>query len=193
MHPVIVMLGDSLTAGYGLPPRDALPEQLQTRLDRRAIPATIVNAGVSGDTTRGGLERYGWSVSGAGADILIVALGANDFLMGLSADQTRKNLSAIIERAREDGVAVALVGVAMHTDRPDSRERSFAAVYRDLSSKYGVPLFPDLMAPVSGRAGFLQQDGLHPTSQGVGLVADNLEGFVADRAIAWRKAHPNTP
>ncbi len=193
-RPIIVMLGDSLTAGYQLPEQDALPEQLQARLDAAAAPATIVNAGVSGDTTRGGLERYDWSVTGANADILLIALGGNDFLNRLNPGVPKANLAAIIERAQADGVMVALIGISIPTrEGLDSRDQAFDAIYPDLAAQYDIPLFPNMMAPVFGHPDRLMSDGIHPTAEGVSLIGQELSVFVADLADAWRAGQGATP
>jgi acyl-CoA thioesterase-1 len=187
VRPVVVMLGDSLTAGYGLAPEEALPDQIQAALRTRGVAARFVNAGVSGDTTRGGFERYDWSVKGSGADVLLIALGANDFLGGLSAEQARQNLDSIITRAQADGLRVALVGVAMRAPGPvrDPRETAFAEVYAALAKDRGVALFPDMLAAVGDRPALLQPDGLHPTAEGVRAMAASLTDFVSAEVAAW--------
>jgi acyl-CoA thioesterase I len=190
VRPVIVMLGDSLTAGYGLAPDEALPDQVAAVLKARSVPATLVNAGVSGDTTRGGLERYDWSVKGSGADILVIALGANDFLNGLPAEQAEQNLRAIIEQAKADGLRVALLAVALRAPggQRDPREAAYAGVYRRLSKDFGLSLAPDMLDAVAGKPALLQADGLHPTAEGVRAMAESLADFVAGEARAWTDA-----
>lgn len=192
MRPIIVMLGDSLTAGYGLAPEDALPDQVAAVLKARSVPATLVNAGVSGDTTRGGLERFDFSVKGARADILIVALGANDFLNGLPAGQAEQNLRAIIEKAKADGMRVALLAVALRAPggQRDPREAAYAEVYRKLSKDYGLQLAPDMLGAVAGKPALLQADGLHPTAEGVRAMAAALADFVAGEVSAWAASQP---
>lgn len=177
--PVVVMLGDSLTAGYELPPEAALPAAIQRRFDAAGVKAQFVNSGVSGNTTADGLERYDWSVEGAGADLLVIALGANDFLQGVDAAEAEKNLSAIIERAQADGVRIALVGVAIPTaSARNEREAAYAAIYARLSQTYGLPLFPDMMGVVSARSSLIMDDGVHPTAKGVEAMAEPLAEFL---------------
>ena len=176
--PVIVMLGDSLTAGYQLPSGNALPAALQRRFDADGVKAKFINAGVSGDTTADGLNRYDWSVTGTRASLLVVALGANDFLQGMPAETAKKNLAAILTRAKEDDIPAALVGVAIPGDGADQREAAYAAIYPDLAKQFGVPYFQNMLAPVAGKAGLLQQDGLHPTAEGVEAMATELAGFL---------------
>ncbi|MEO0883643.1 MAG: arylesterase [Pseudomonadota bacterium] len=177
----IVMLGDSLTAGFGLPTEFALPEQTEDRLRAAGHDVTFVNAGVSGDTTGGGLARYDWSVASAEAQMLIVALGANDYLQGQAPDQARDNLSSIIERGLNDGLAVLLVSVGARSDDiSDPRAAAFAEIYPALAAEYGVPHLQGMLAEIRGNADLLLSDGLHPTAEGIGLVADRLSVFVAE-------------
>jgi acyl-CoA thioesterase-1 len=181
--PVIVMLGDSLTAGYQLPPGNALPAALQRKFDANGVKAKLINAGVSGDATADGLNRYDWSVTGTRASILVVALGANDFLQGLPAETPKKNLAAILTRAQEDDIPAVLVGVAipgatLPGDRADAREAAYAAIYPDLAKQFGIPYFQNMLGPVAGKAGLLQQDGLHPTAEGVEAMAGELASFL---------------
>ena len=176
--PVIVMLGDSLTAGFQLASGAALPAALQHVFDDRSIPAKFVNAGVSGDTTADGLQRYDFSVKGQNANLLVIALGANDFLNDLPADTARKNLAAILTKAKADNLPAALVGVAIPGDNQDEREAAYAAIYPDLSKQFGVPYYPNMLAPIAGHPELLQQDGIHPTEKGVEAMADGLADFL---------------
>lgn len=175
----IVMLGDSLTAGFGLAANEALPEQVALLLERNGFDVNMVNAGVSGDTTAGGLARYDWSVASANPDLLIVALGANDFLNNIPAATSRKNLSAIIERAQMDGVEIILASVE-GGDTPEEEPglQDYAEVYPDLAAKYDVPLFKDLLRDVRGDITRVQLDGLHPTREGVRVMATRMTKFI---------------
>jgi acyl-CoA thioesterase-1 len=183
---VIVMLGDSLTAGYQLPPDAALPDAVQRILAARGVAVRIINAGVSGDTSADGLNRYDWSVRASGPDMLVIALGANDFLNDLSAASTRENLAGILERARADSISVVLLGVAPPPDlasrRPD--KAAFGSVYPDLAATYEAPLLPDMLAPLKGRPDLVMSDGLHPNEAGVeamaAAIADFIEPFLAE-------------
>lgn len=177
--PTIVMLGDSLTAGYELSDDKALPAVVERLLAARGVKANFVNAGVSGDTTYDGLSRYDWSVTGTNADLLVVALGANDFLMGLPPERPKKNLAAILDRAKADNIPAVLIGVAIHGNDKDPRDAAYAAIYPDLAKQYGVPYQPDFMAPVSGHSELLMDDGLHPTARGVELMAEGVAEFLA--------------
>jgi len=182
--PIIVMLGDSLTAGFQLPAGAALPAALQRDFDDKEIRAKFVNAGVSGDMTADGLQRYDWSVTGSNADLLVIALGANDFLNELPAATPRKNLAAILERAKKDNLPAVLIGVTIPGDAQDEREAAYAAIYPDLSAQYGVPYYPNMLSPIAGKPELLLQDGIHPTAEGVEAmaagIADFLEPLVKD-------------
>ena len=178
--PVVVFLGDSLTAGYGLEPADALPEQVQQVWKAAGIDAVAVNAGVSGDTTANGLARFDWSVLSAEPDLLVIALGSNDYLMGVPADVARSNLSEILTRARSAGIPAVLVGVAARGEvQPGSREAEYAAIYPELAAEFGVPLYPSLLGEIEGEPALLQSDGLHPTREGVERIAAPLADFLA--------------
>lgn len=176
--PVVVMLGDSLTAGYNLPAGNALPAALQRKFDADGVKARFINAGVSGDTTADGLNRYDWSVTGTQASVLVVALGANDFLQDVAPDVPKKNLAAILKRAKEDDIESVLVGVSIPGDSKSAKEAAYAAIYPDLAKEFDVPYFSNMLAPVAGKSGLLQQDGLHPTAEGVEAMAGELATFL---------------
>ncbi len=179
--PTIVMLGDSLTAGYQLPPAAALPAAVQRALADKGVVVRMVNAGVSGDTTADALARYQFSVADLHPDLLVVALGANDFLNGLPPETARTNLAAILDRARADKLPAALMGIVVPrpAGEPDPREAAFAAIYPDLAKTYGAPLLPDMLDAVQGRPELLQADGVHPTAQGVEAMAEEVAAFLA--------------
>jgi acyl-CoA thioesterase-1 len=177
--PIIVMLGDSLTAGYELPVNAALPAAVQHELDERGIKARFVNAGVSGDTTADGLQRYDWSVTGSNADLLVIALGANDFLQQLPAEIPKRNLAAILDRAKGDTLPAVLIGVSIPGAAQDEREAAYAAIYPALAAQYGVPYFPNMLSPIAGQPGLLLQDGVHPTAEGVEAMAADIADFLA--------------
>lgn len=175
----MVFLGDSLTAGYGLDIGDALPAQIEAIWKAQGLDVAVVNAGVSGDTTANGLARFDWSVTAAEPDLVVIALGANDFLMGVPADAARANLAAILDRARAAGIPAVLVGLAPRGDiQPGSREADYAAIYPDLAAQYGVPYYPSLLADIAEDPSLLQPDGLHPTKEGVVRIAEPLAGFL---------------
>ncbi len=176
----VVALGDSLTQGYGLPPEDGLVPQLEAWLRARGADVTVMNAGVSGDTTAGGLARTDWAlVPETGA--LIVALGGNDLLRGLSPAEARSNLDAILGKADARGIPVLLVGLHAPLNYGPAYKAEFDAMYPDLARAHGALLAEDFLAPLrtAREAGtpqdqLLQADGLHPTAKGVALVVEAL-------------------
>ena len=177
---VIVMLGDSLTAGYGLPGPAALPAVIERRLIERGLDVSLINAGVSGDTTAMGLARYDWSVASAQPDLLVIALGANDFLRGVPAGIAYGNLAQIIERAKSAGIDVVLAGLEPRfTEVPEFLQAEYAEVYPRLAEDFDVPLYSGFMRGVWNEPDLLMMDGLHPTVEGVERMADRLTDFLA--------------
>jgi acyl-CoA thioesterase-1 len=172
-RPRVVVLGDSLTAGLGLSADEAYPALLQQRLDAAGLKYHVVNAGVSGDTSAGGLSRLDWALDGD-VRVLIVALGGNDALRGLPVEELRHNLSAIIERARARGIAVILAGMEAPPNFGRSYIVEFHQVYPELAKQYGVAFLPFLLEGVAGVESLNQRDGIHPTADGARLVADNV-------------------
>jgi acyl-CoA thioesterase-1 len=172
-QPQIVCLGDSLTAGLGLEPEQAYPALLQQRVQAAGYPYDVVNAGVSGDTSAGGLRRLKWSLGGD-ARVLIVALGANDGLRGLAVEELRRNLSAILEEARSRDIAVLLAGMEAPPNFGPSYTRSFRDVYSGLARTYEVAFVPFLLEGVAGVTRLNQADGIHPTAEGQRALADLL-------------------
>ncbi|HXH05401.1 MAG TPA: arylesterase [Vicinamibacterales bacterium] len=172
-RPRIVVLGDSLTAGLGLPPAEAYPAHLQRRLDEAGLRYEVINAGVSGETSSGGLRRLDWVLDGD-VRVLIVALGGNDGLRGVPVDELRRNLEAIVRRARARGVTVVLAGMEAPPNHGPEYTAAFRQVYRDLARRYRLPLVPFLLAGVAGDPAFNQADGIHPNAAGAARVADNV-------------------
>jgi len=171
--PVIVALGDSLTAGLGLLADEAYPALLEERLRHEGYRYRVVNAGVSGDTTAGGLRRVDWVLRTRPA-IVIVALGANDGLRHQSVAATRDNLVAIVRRLRAAGADVLLAGARVPPNYGDDYGRAFAGVFPDVARATGVPLMPFLLDGVAGDGRLNQPDGIHPTAEGQRLIADRL-------------------
>jgi acyl-CoA thioesterase-1 len=171
--PRVVVLGDSLTAGLGLSADEAYPALLQQRLDAAGLKYHVVNAGVSGDTSAGGLSRLDWALDGD-VRVLIVALGGNDALRGLPVEELRHNLSAIIERAQARGIAVILAGMEAPPNFGRSYVVEFHQVYPRLAKQYGVAFLPFLLEGVAGVESLNQRDGIHPTADGARLVADSV-------------------
>lgn len=172
-RPRIVILGDSLTAGLGLPPAEAYPTLLQKRLDKEGLKYAVVNAGVSGDTSAGGLARLEWALDGD-VRVLIVALGGNDGLRGLPAEELKGNLAQIIERAQKRHIQVILAGMEAPPNFGQSYIVSFHQIYPELAKEYKVSLVPFLLQGVAGIDTLNQRDGIHPTAEGARIVADNI-------------------
>jgi len=170
---VIAALGDSLTAGLGVSPEEAYPAVLEARLRREGFEYRVINAGVSGDTSAGGLRRIDWVLK-LRPDVVIVALGANDGLRGQAPDVLRDNLTRIIERARAAGVRVLLAGMRVPPNYGDDYARAFAGVYPAVARATGVPLAPFLLDGVAGDARLNQPDGIHPTVEGQRVIAERL-------------------
>ncbi len=172
-RPKIVMLGDSLTAGLGLLQSQAYPALVQQRLDQLGYDVEVVNAGVSGDTTAGGLRRLDWVLDDQ-VRILVVALGGNDALRGLSIDAMKQNLAGIIERAQARGVAVLLAGMEAPPNFGQQYAARFRQVYPELAREHHVTLLPFLLAGVAGYPDLNQADGIHPNAEGAQIVADTV-------------------
>jgi acyl-CoA thioesterase-1 len=170
---VIVALGDSITAGFGLLPDEAYPSLLEKRLRREGYRYHIVNAGVSGDTTAGGLRRVDWALRSQ-PTIVIVALGANDGLRRQSIEAMRANLTEIVHRLRAGGASVLLVGMRVPPNYGDVYARAFTSGFADVARTTGVPLAPFLLDGVAGQARLNQPDGIHPTAEGQHIIADRL-------------------
>ena len=172
-RPRIVALGDSLTAGLGLPVNQSYPALLQERLKAEGAGYQIVNAGVSGDTSAGGLSRLDWALDGD-VRVLIVALGGNDALRGLPAAQLKENLEQIITRAQKRGITVILAGMEAPPNYGRDYIVAFHQVYPALAKEYHVALVPFLLAGVAGQDSLNQRDGIHPSAEGARIVADNV-------------------
>lgn len=171
--PRVVALGDSLTAGLGLPVDRSYPAILGERLKQEGTNYEVVNAGVSGDTSAGGLSRLDWALAGD-VRILIVALGGNDALRGLPAEELKQNLSTIIERAQARHITVILAGMEAPPNFGRDYIVAFHRVYPDLARRYRVALVPFLLQGVAGIDRLNQRDGIHPTAEGARMVADNV-------------------
>jgi acyl-CoA thioesterase I len=169
----MVVLGDSLTAGFGLPANAAFPEQLKKALSKRGIAVEMVNAGVSGDTSSGGRDRLDWSVP-QGTKAVIVELGANDALRGVDPAVTRAALSDILTRLKARNIAVLLCGMYAPPNYGADYARRFNAIYPDLAKSFGVPLYPFFLEGVATIARLNQADGLHPTAEGVEVMVQNI-------------------
>ena len=169
----LVALGDSLSAGLGLPPGQAFPDRLQAALRAKGWDVGVVNAGVSGDTARDGLARYDWAVP-PGADALIVEFGANDMLRGLPPEATKKALSAILDRARAARLAVLIAGMRAAPNLGADYGRDFDSIYLALAKAYDAELYPFFLEGVAADPKLNQKDGLHPNADGVDVIVDRM-------------------
>lgn len=172
----ILFLGDSLTAGYGLDPGEAYPAQLERMLRDDGFEVRVMNAGVSGDTSAGGLRRLKW-VLRKPVDILVVALGANDALRGQPPGSTRENLEEIIDRAREQypEIEILLAGMKAPPNMGGDYGESFNRIYPELAKEKDVVLMPFLLSEVAAEKAFNQEDGIHPTAEGQRIIAENMK------------------
>ena len=178
-RPKVVVLGDSLTAGLGLPADEAFPARLQERIERAGLGYQVVNAGVSGDTTAGGLRRLDWVLT-PDTRVLVIALGANDGLRGLPVVEIKRNLDAIVGAGRNRGVKVLLAGMEAPPNFGREYTTAFRQVYADVAREQGVAFLPFLLDGVAGDTALNQGDGIHPNAEGARRIAD----------LVWRALEP---
>ena len=174
-RPVVVFLGTSLTAGYGLEERQAFPALIQERIDTAGLDYRVINAGVSGDTSAGGLRRLDWLLRLPVA-VLVLELGANDMLRGQGIEPLRRNLEAILDRTAEahPGARFVIAGMRAAPNLGPDYAEAFDAVYPELAARYGAPLVPFLLEDVAARRDLNQADGIHPTAEGHELIAERV-------------------
>ena len=175
--PLVIFLGDSLTAGSGVAEDDAYPAVLRRTLERAGRPFRSINAGVSGDTTAGGLARLDWLLA-QHPDVIVLELGVNDGLRGLPLDAAKENLRRIIVKSRAAGAQVVLAGMLIPTSYGPDYTRRFAQMFPALAKDTRVPLVPFFLAGVAARPELNQPDGLHPTAEGYLRVAENVRPFL---------------
>ena len=173
----IVAFGDSLTAGYQLPAAEAFPSVLQSRLRADGFSVDVANAGVSGDTTAGGLARLDWSVP-EGTDLVILELGANDMLRGAPPADAARALSQILERLQARKIAVVLAGMRSIGNWGDAYRAEFEAIYPDIARRYDAPFYPFFLEGVAGDRALTQQDGMHPNKAGVEKIVAGFAPFL---------------
>lgn len=169
----IVALGDSLTAGYQLPPGAGFPEQLGRALAAKGYDVSVMNAGVSGDTSAGGLARLDWAV-GPDTDALILELGSNDALRGIEPDVTRANLQTIIERMKERGIKVLIAGMQAPPNMGDDYASDFNAIFPELAAEHDTLLYPFFLDGVAANPALNLPDGMHPTAEGVAVMVERI-------------------
>jgi acyl-CoA thioesterase I len=169
----IVALGDSLTAGLGLPAEETFPAKLERVLKAKGIAVEVANAGVSGDTASGGLARLDWSVP-EGTNAVILELGANDMLRGIDPSRTRRALDEIVRRLTERRIPVLLAGMRGAANLGSDYARDFETIYSELASRHGLLFYPFFLEGVAGEAGLNQGDGLHPSAAGVDAIVARI-------------------
>jgi len=179
-RPVIVAFGDSLTAGFGLPQDQCFTTLLQRKIDEKGIRYRVEDAGMSGDTSAGGVNRIDWALEEGPVKLLILELGGNDGLRGLPVADMKKNLAEIIERTQARGVAVILAGMEAPPNMGEEYTSEFRQVYRDLAKKYKLTLIPFLLEGVAGNREMNQSDGIHPNAAGEKVMTENV----------WRELEP---
>ena len=182
----IVGFGDSLMAAYNLQADEGFPARLEAALRARGHDVSIIDSGVSGDTSTGGLARIDWSVP-EGTDAVILQLGANDALRGLPPEKTRDNLEAMIVRLKQRGIAVLLAGMLAPPNLGADYETSFNAIYSELAAKYDLLLYPFFLDGVTGDPSLQLNDGMHPNAKGINKMVENILP-VAEQFIALIKA-----
>ena len=173
----VLALGDSLTAGYGLPAQASFPARLEQRLKAAGLEVRVVNAGVSGDTSAGGLARLDWALADR-PSVAIVELGANDGLRGLDPGQTARNLDAIVAALQGRGVRVLLAGMLAPPNLGREYGDAFRQAYREVAARRQVPLYPFFLDGVAGDPRLNQKDGLHPTAEGITVIVERIAPWV---------------
>ncbi len=176
--PVILDFGDSLTAGYGLAPEQAFPARLEAALRQQGLEARVVNGGVSGDTTAGGLARLDWALAEQ-PDLVILALGSNDALRGIDPAAVRDNLDKMIRKIEASGARVLLLGMLAPPNWGEEYMSAFDRIFPELARVHAVPLYPFFLEGVAMNPELNQPDGLHPNERGVAVLVDRIAPVVA--------------
>ena len=174
----ILVLGDSLSASYGLPQDRGWVSLLQQRLQAEKLPQRVVNASISGETTSGGLYRIDALLASHKPEVVVIELGANDGLRGLSLDATQSNLETLIRRAKKSGAQVLLIGMRIPPNYGPAYTEKFHHLFEVLAAKYRVKRVPFLLAPIAGKREYFQDDGLHPTAEAQPLLLDSVWGVL---------------
>jgi acyl-CoA thioesterase-1 len=179
----ILALGDSLSSGYGLLRADSFPSQLERALLKRGFIAKVTNAGVSGDTSAGGLSRLEWTLS-EGFDAVIIELGANDGLRGLEPQETLKNLDSILDKLKQKNIAALLTGMQAPPNLGAEYGKEFAAIFPYLATKYDILFYPFFLEGVAAVDDLNQKDNIHPNSEGVGVIVKKILPYVIELSKA---------
>lgn len=190
-RPKIIAFGDSLTAGFGLSEKESYPFLLQQKLNAEGFDFEVVNAGVSGDTSLGGLERADWVLGNENAKILILELGANDLLRGLSPNAMKENLSKIIKKAKEKNVRVLLCGMLAPPTVGSNYQRDFVSAFPELADEHNVEFLPFLLDGIAMKKDLNQADGIHPNAQGTILMMENIYKILRPMIAEEAKDQPS--
>lgn len=175
----IIVLGDSLVAGYGLQQGEDYPSRLQAAMVNDGYDVRIENAGVSGDTSAGGLARLDWSIYGEPQpSLVIIELGANDMLRGFNPKETKKNLGATLSKLKDKKIPAILFGMKAPTNLDTDYRKDFDSIYPDLAKEFSTPLYPFFLEKVATKPELNQQDGIHPTAQGIDIIVENTLPFI---------------
>ena len=174
----VVLFGDSLMAGYGLPKEHHLSVVLESDFKKDGLNIKIINGSVSGSTSSGGLNIAEWSLSEPGIDLIILGLGANDMLRGIKPAETEKNLEEIIKIANNKNIKIIIAGMVAPTTHGTEYIKEFDAIYPKLSKKYNLPLIPFLLEGVALDPSLNQQDGIHPNKEGTIVISKTLRKFI---------------
>ena len=174
----VVLFGDSLMAGYGLPKEHHLSLVLENNLKKAGLNIKVINASVSGSTSSGGLNRAEWSLSETGIDLIILGLGANDMLRGIQPNETEKNLEAIINIANNKKIKIIIAGMVAPKSHGDEYKKNFDKIYPDLSKQYNLPLIPFLLEGVALKSELNLSDGMHPNAKGTIIISKTLQEMI---------------
>ena len=174
----VLLFGDSLMAGYGLPKEHHLSRVLQNNLKEDGLNIEVINGSVSGSTSSGGLNRAEWTLSEPGIDLIILGLGANDMLRGIQPDETEKNLEEIINIANNKQIKIIIAGMVAPKTHGAEYKKKFDAIYPKLSKKYNLPLIPFLLEGVALNPSLNQQDGIHPNEEGTIIISKTLKEII---------------
>ena len=179
----VILFGDSLMAGYGLPKEHHLSVVLENNLKKNGYNIQVINGSVSGSTSSGGLNRAEWSLSDQGIDLIILGMGANDMLRGIQPDETKKNLEQIIQIAKKKEIEIILAGMIAPTTHGIKYKKDFDAIYPNLSKKYNLPLIPFLLEGVALKPDLNQSDGIHPNEQGALIISKTLQKSIKENYL----------
>ena len=185
----ILAFGDSLTAGYGLPADQSFPVQLQSALDAKGLPVEVINAGVSGDTTAGGLARLEWGLSDD-PDLVLLELGANDGLRGIDPAATRSNLAAMLQILEAREIPTILAGMLAPPNLGNEYGSAFNTIYPDLADRFDITLYPFFLEGVAAEPSLNQGDGIHPNGEGVAVIVESIAPLIAAELVEAGLAQP---